>query len=148
MKETRTGHCDKNALLLYYYAELDKQHQLLVKQHIDNCESCNGEWRQLKKTLDAVTPPSIELNSSEIFKFSSKVAERARHRVRSNLWLWGGALTASAVLVLSLMIPQGRVFGPEQGPETDVVMVRDLDLLQHLELLQDLELLQGPEGQG
>ncbi len=148
MKKTQTGHCDKDALLLYYYAELDEQHQLLMEQHIDICESCNRDWRQLKKTLDTVTLPSIEMDSREIVRFAARVTDKTRYRSRSNLWLWGGALTASAVLVLSLIIPQGKVFGPEQAPETDVAMARDLELLQHLELLQDLDLLQGLEGQG
>jgi|LGOV01.1.fsa_nt_gb anti-sigma factor RsiW len=149
MKDTATRHCHKEDLLLYYYGELADQQQTELAEHLADCESCNKEWQQLQRALQGMALPAIELGSVETKKFATRVAERAQRPRRSKLWLWGGALTVSAVLALSLIIrPPGLIPGQGNGLVADATMVQELELLQNMELLEDLDLLQGLEGQG
>ena len=149
MKGKEVTHCHTEDLLLYYYGELAGQRRRELAEHLNACESCRKEWQQLQRTLDGIALPTLELDSVETKKFAARVAERAQRPGRNKLWLWGGALTASAVLALTLMArPPGIV--PDQGPSlvADAAMVQELDLLQNMELLEELDLLQGLEGQG
>lgn len=149
MKNTATRHCHKEDLLLYYYGELADQRRAELVEHLAACESCKKEWQQLQRSLKGMTLPTIELGSVETKRFAARVAERAQRPRYRKLWLWGGALTVSAVLALSLIVrPPGLVPGQGNGLVADAAIVQELDLLQNMELLEDLDLLQGLEGQG
>jgi anti-sigma factor RsiW len=149
MKDTAMRHCHKEDLLLYYYDELTDQRRAELAEHLAVCESCNKEWQQLQRSLNGLALPTIELGSVEAKRFAARVAEQAQRPRHSKLWLWGGALTVSAVLALTLISrPPGLVTGQGNGLVADAAIVQELDLLQNLELLEDLDLLQGLEGQG
>ncbi len=149
MKGMEVTHCHTEDLLLYYYGELVGQRRRELAEHLDACESCSKEWQRLQRILDGMTLPTIELGSVEIQRFAARVAERAQRPGRSKFWLWGGVLTASVVLALTLMArPPGIVPGQGTSLVADAAMVQDLDLLQNMELLEELDLLQGLEGQG
>lgn len=149
MKNTTTRHCHKEDLLLYYYGELADHRRAELVEHLAGCESCKKEWQQLQRSLKGMALPTIELGSVETKRFAAQVAERAQRPRHSKLWLWGGALTVSAVLALSLIArPPGILPGQENGLVADAAMVQELDLLQNMELLEELDLLQGLESQG
>lgn len=149
MKGMEVTHCPKEDLLLYYYGELAGQRRRELAEHLATCERCSKEWQRLQRSLSKMTLPAIELGPVETKRFAARVAERAQRPRRGKLWLWGGALTACTVLVLSLMIrPPGSAPGPGTSLVADAAMVQDLDLLQNMELLEELDLLQGLEGQG
>jgi len=149
MKGMTEKHCRKEDLLLYYYGELNGQRYRELTEHLATCAVCNKEWQRLQVTLEQVPRPTIELAPAERRKFAARVAERAQRRNRSKLWLWGGALTATAVLALSLIArPPGIVPGQGNKLVADAAVVQELDLLQNLELLEELDLLQDLEGQG
>lgn len=149
MKDLGTRHCCTEDLLLYYYAELANQRRRELEKHLAGCERCEKEWQQLQRSLKGMALPTIELGPAETSRFAARVAERAQRPRRKTLWLWGGALTASAVLALSLIArPPGVVPGQGTDLVADAAMVQELDLLQNMELLENLDLLQGLEGQG
>ncbi|APG28220.1 hypothetical protein A7E78_10400 [Syntrophotalea acetylenivorans] len=149
MNDTTTRHCHKEDLLLYYYDELTDQRRAELAEHLAVCENCNKEWQQLQRSLSSLSLPVIEFNSVETKRFAARVAERAQRPRHSKLWVWGGALTVSAVLALTLIArPPGLVPGQRNGLVADAAIVQELELLQNMELLEDLDLLQGLEGQG
>ena len=149
MRDRGTKHCCQEDLLLYYYGELADQQRQELEKHLAVCASCDKEWLQLQRSLKGMALPTIELGPVETKSFAARVAERAQRPQRGKLWLWGGALTACAVLALSLMVrPPGIVPGQGTSLVADAAMVQELELLQNMELLEELDLLQGLEGQG
>lgn len=149
MKGMTEKHCRNEDLLLNYYGELDGQRRRELAEHLATCAACSLEWQRLQDTLERVPRTTIELAPGETRKFAARVAARTQRRSRSRLWLWGGALTATAVLALSLIArPPGIVPGQGAKLVADAAMVQELDLLQNLELLEELDLLQDLEGQG
>lgn len=149
MKGMAEKHCSNEDLLLYYYGELDGQRHRELAEHLATCAACSKEWQRLQDSLERVPRPTIELEPAETRKFAARVAARAQRRDHRKLWLWGGALTATAVLALSLIArPPGIVPGQEGKLVADAAMVQELDLLQNLDLLEELDLLQDLAGQG
>ncbi len=149
MKGIGAKHCRKEDLLLYYYDELDTQRRHELEAHLNGCAACGKEWQQLQRTLDGVPQPTIELASGEAERFAARVAERVQRPGRGKLWLWGGALTATVVLALSLTVrPPGMLPGKGSNLVADATIVQELELLQNMELLEELDLLQELEGQG
>lgn len=149
MKGMGEKHCCKDDLLLYYYGELSRQRSRELADHLRGCSSCREEWRRLQRTLDGVGRPAIELAPCEAGRFAARVAARAQKRGRGRLWLWGGAVTAMAVLALSLVSrPPGILPGRDNQLVADAAIVQELDLLQNMELLEELDMLQEFEGQG
>ena len=149
MKGMGNKHCCKEDLPLYYYGELEGQSSREVAEHLRDCNSCREEWRQIQRTLDGVPRPTIELAPGERNRFAAKVATRAHRGDRSKLWLWSGAVAATAVLALSLIFRPPGV-APERNNQllADAAIIQELELLQNLEMLEELQLLQEYEGQG
>jgi len=149
MKGMGKKHCRKEDLLLYYYGELDGQRCRELADHLESCASCRNEWRQLQRTLDGVPSPTIEMAPSETSRFAARVAARAQRPGRGRLWLWGGAVTATVVLALSLIArPPGMLPSRDNKLVADAAIAQELELLQNMELLEELDLLQDLEGQG
>jgi anti-sigma factor RsiW len=140
-------------LLLYYYGELDPAARSGLEEHLETCSSCRDWLRQLSCLLDSIPRPEIEITPAEITRFAARVAERAgAGRVwRPSLPVWGGALAAAAVLIVTLVADRPHPLTPASSGSTQVAkleMLQRLDLLQDFELLQELELLEALEGRG
>jgi anti-sigma factor RsiW len=140
-------------LSLFYYGELDPLDRFLVKEHLASCPDCQDHLQQLSCLLDRLPRPELEISPAEINRFAARVAERAvsgRFR-RPSLQIWGGALAAAAVLIVTLIAERPQQLAPVGGASTQVAeleMLQRLELLQDFELLQDLELLTELEGRG
>ena len=140
-------------LLLFHYGELDPVASRRVKEHLDTCSSCRDHLQQLSCLLDSIPTPELEISSAEINRFAARVAERAGagRAWRPSLPVWGGALAAAAVLIVTLVVERPQTLPPAGSASMQVAeleILQRLELLQDFELLQDLELLAELEGRG
>lgn len=147
-KETASGSCDSQALLLYYYGELDGTQRKSLERHLQGCSGCAREWQRLQQDLEGLEPPTLKLDAVAARRFAARVTERTSRRERRAPWLCGAAATAGVILFLVLLLPPGMPLEESGRATTNLAMVQDMELLQYLDLLRDLELLQGAEGQG
>lgn len=145
--------CHQEDLLLFYYAELDPAARSRVEEHLETCPSCRDRLRELTCLLDNIPRPEIEISPAEIARFAARVAERAGagRAWRTPFPVWGGALAAAAVLIVTLMAErphQVRPTGTGSTQMAELEILQSLELLQDFELLQDLELLEELERRG
>jgi hypothetical protein len=114
-------------------------------------------WRS---TSIPVLPAGTICDSCRVFStaclgrnWRSRVAERAGagRAWRPSLPVWGGALAAAAVLIVTLVVERPQTLPPAGSASMQVAeleILQRLELLQDFELLQDLELLAELEGRG
>lgn len=149
----RTCRYREEDLLLFYYGELDPTTRSCVEEHLESCPDCRDLLQHLTCFLDNIPRPELDISPSEIDRFTAWVAERAGagRPWRPTFPVWGGALAAAAVLIVTLMAERPQPLPPAGTGSTQLAeleILQSLELLQDFELLQDLELLEVLEGRG
>lgn len=151
----RTEGCSEEALLLYYYGELDDGQRSRLEAHLKGCPACRESLRELQGVLGAVPRTETPLSDPEIRRFTGRVIERTRKgKGRRALPLWGGSLAAVAVAVIVLLSTRAPGPGPlpTAGNGTkltaEVEVLQNYDMLQNLDLLENMDMLQQLETSG
>jgi anti-sigma factor RsiW len=141
---SRTCRYREEDLLLFYYGELEPTIQSDVEEHLAACSACRDHLQQLSCLFDSLPRPELEISAAEINRFAARVAARAGagRAWRPSLPVWGGALAATAALIVTLSVEPPQ---PLPWAENGSTQLAELEVLQKLELLRDFELLQDLE---
>lgn len=102
-------------LSAYYDGELSREHNQEIQKHIENCEACQDQLKQmaeLSKCLKEI-PTTVHLESSEVFmeRLAGRLPERKPREPRKNQlaiwWLMPVILVASWAFLQALFFISG-----------------------------------------
>jgi hypothetical protein len=146
--------CSKiqSRLVTYYYGEDTPELRAETETHLHECPLCRKEWVELRDLLDTV-PRDWKVGISDIRRQEMRAAieERlihaSRKRVRPLQVRWKPLLT-SAMIVLFIgflgykLFPSPETWTPDIGPEEELEIAENLDLIRNMELLELFDALQ------
>jgi predicted anti-sigma-YlaC factor YlaD len=105
-------------------AELDEVASAAVAEHLDRCEACRREWRQLTALESALANLAIPAPPG----LAEKVLARVRPRRRQ--WWQSVALAACLVLGIALGGSMARSFYVQEGANATKTEVAELEDFQ------------------
>ncbi len=142
----------QQALVNYYYQELDGSAMSETARHLEACAVCRQTYVQVKKALVMVSRERMEEGKSSAFwqDFQYKVYQKLETEKTARSW-WRGLLVprrlvpalAGAIILLLFIVTSARLV--KHGPEmtsSDLQIVQELELIENYELIQDLDVLE------
>lgn len=150
----------KETLWLDVYGELDPNERPAWEKHLETCEGCRQERKQLLRLLETVKAamPSPALSREKARALVSSITRKLRGEREETWWqkrLIGiphrliPALAAASILIVAfgwfsmkgLRSPSSmRSISNLQSEEQ--ILVKDLDIIKNLELLEEMDTLQ------
>lgn len=150
----------KETLWLDVYGELDPNERPAWEKHLETCEGCRQERKQLLRLLETVKAamPSPALSREKAGALASSITRKLRGEREETWWqkrLIGiphrliPALAAASILIVAfgwfsikgLRSPSSmRSISNLQSEEQ--ILVKDLDIVKNLELLEEMDTLQ------
>ncbi len=92
----------------YVDGELDLLSTLEVERHLQNCETCSGEYRDSLALRSALGAPALYHRApakvSKSVRASIRAANKASSDPRPFSWLWAGLGTAAVVVAATVLI--------------------------------------------
>ena len=147
-------------LWLDVYGELDPNERPAWEKHLETCEGCRQERRQMLRLLKAVkvNMPSPALSREKAGALVRSITQKLREKREEKWWrkqLWGipnkfiPALAAASILIVvfswfSMKGPKSpssmRTISNLKSEEQ--ILVKNFDIIQNLELLEEMDTLQ------
>lgn len=147
-------------LWLDVYGELDPNERPAWEKHLEMCEGCRQERRQMLRLLKAVkvNMPSPALSREKADALVRSITRKLREKREEKWWRkqhWGipnkfiPALAAASILIV--VFSWFSMKGP-QSPSSmrsisnlkseEQILVKNFDIIQNLELLEEMDTLQ------
>ena len=151
---------NKETLWLDVYGELDTHERPAWEKHLETCEGCRQERKQLLRLLQTVkvNTPSPPLSRQRAGVLVSSITRKLREEREEKWWqkrLLGipnrfiPALAAASILIVAFGWFSMKGF---RGPSSmrsisnlkseEQILVKDLDIIKNLELLEEMDTLQ------
>jgi predicted anti-sigma-YlaC factor YlaD len=127
-------------LLLHHYGELGKDRSGDLEEHLPACSDCRRSLDRIARTLAVLTPARLDIPDIEINRFARRVTAQIERRRYGRMGIWGGALAATAAVVLTFGILPREL--PDRTRQEPVQLTAEISILEHLEFLQDMDLLE------
>ena len=150
----------KETLWLDVYGELDPNERPAWEKHLEKCEGCRQERKQLLRLLQTVkaSMPSPGLSREEAGALASSIIRKLRGERKETWWrksLFGiptrliPALAAASILIVAFgwfSMKGLRTPSPMRSNSNiqseEQILVKDFDLIKNLELLEEMDTLQ------
>ncbi len=142
----------QQALVNYYYQELDGPERLDIARHLETCAACRQTYVQIKKALAIVAKEQLEKDKSSAFwqDFQYKVYQKLEAEKTARSW-WQDLLVprklipalAGTIVLLLIIVTSARLV--QHRPEmtsSDLQLAQELELIENYDLIQDLEILE------
>lgn len=147
-------------LLLDVYGELDPNERPAWEKHLETCEGCRQERRQLLHLFQTVKAnmPSPALSHEKAGALVKSITRKLREEREQKWWrkqLWGipnrfiPAMAAACILIIVVSwfsmkeprSPSSMRSIPNLKSE-EQILVKNLDIIQNLELLEEMDTLE------
>ena len=147
-------------LLLDVYGELDPNERPAWEKHLETCEGCRQERRQLLHLFQTVkvNMPSPALSREKAGALVRSITRKLREEREEKWWrkrLWGipnrFIPAMAAVCILIVVFSWFSMKGPRNPSSMrsisnlkseEQILVKNLDIIQNLELLEEMDTLQ------
>ena len=147
----------EETLWLDVYGELDPHERPAWEKHLEACENCRRERKQLALMLQTmrVNTPSPTLSREETLALASSIARKLREEREETWWrkrLFGipnsliPALTVACILIVALgWFSMKGLRGPSSMMHLNSeerMLAKDLDVIKNLDMLEEMDTLQ------
>ena len=150
----------KETLWLDVYGELDPNERPAWEKHLETCEGCRQERKQLVRLLQTVkgTMPSPTLSREEAEALAGSITRKLRGEREETWWrkrVWGipnrlvPVLAAASILIVALgwfsmkgLRSPSSIGSISHLKTEEQVLVKDLDIIKDLEFLEEMDTLQ------
>jgi anti-sigma factor RsiW len=147
----------EETLWLDVYGELDPDERPAWEKHLEACENCRRERKQLALMLQTmrVNTPSPTFSREETLALASSIARKLREEREETWWrkrLFGipnnliPALTAACILIVALgWFSMKGLRGPSSMTHLNSeerMLAKDLDIIKNLDMLEEMDTLQ------
>ena len=150
----------KETLWLDVYGELDPNERPAWERHLETCEGCRQERKQLVRLLQTVkgTMPSPTLSREEAEALAASITRKLRGEREETWWrkrVWGipnrlvPVLAAASILIVALgwfsmkgLRSPSSIGSISHLKTEEQILVKDLDIIKDLEFLEEMDTLQ------
>jgi len=150
----------KETLWLDVYGELDPNERSAWEKHLETCEGCRQERKQLVRLFQTVKAnmPSPTLSREEAEALASSITRKLRGEREETWWrkrVWGipnrlvPVLAAASILIVALgwfsmkgLRSPSSIGSVSHLKSEEQVLVKDLDIIKDLEFLEEMDTLQ------